>query len=318
MPSFALETAVLITVLLTCSTTGNCFAQDSSTGTLSASAAPSQNFDLSYWNLSVPTDTDNNGRSDTIEEAELNRGYQNPDYFYTADDGGMVFKVPIKGFKTSKNTSYTRSELHEMLRKGDTSIDNRTESGIPTKNNWVFSSAPEKAQKLAGAVDGVLEATLAVNYVTTTGREKHAGRVIIGQIHAKDDEPIRLYYHKRPHFERGMIYAAHEPLRKKDQYYDLIGSRESKTSPKKGFKLNEKFSYKIVAKGYKLHVTISDIAGKIRAQETIDMSRSGYDQNDDYMYFKAGAYNQNKSGRPDDYVQVTFYKLSATHDTKNP
>ena len=151
MPSFSLETAVLITVLLTCYTSGICFAQES-TGTLSASLPPSQNFDLSKWKLSVPTDNDNNGRADTIEEAELNRGYQNPDYFYTADDGGMVFKVPIKGFKTSKNTSYTRSELHEMLRKGDTAIDNRTESGIPTKNNWVFSSAPAETQKLAGAV----------------------------------------------------------------------------------------------------------------------------------------------------------------------
>ena len=37
-------------------------------------------------------------------------------------------------------------------------------------------------------------ATLAVNHVTTTGEKYQIGRVIIGQIHAKDDEPVRLYY----------------------------------------------------------------------------------------------------------------------------
>jgi len=36
------------------------------------------------------------------------------------------------------------------------------------------------------------------------------------------------------------------------------------------------------------------------------------------MYFKAGVYNQNKSGRDDDYVQATFYKLTATHKPKKP
>jgi len=165
--SFSFKTTVLLLILLVCNTVQTCFAQDSRT--LSASLPPSQNFDLSYWNLSVPTDADNNGRSDTINEAKLNQGYQNPDYFYTAPDGGMVFKVPVKGFKTSKNTSYTRTELREMLRRGDTSIDTRNGSGLPNKNNWVFSSAPKEAQKLAGAVDGVLEATVAVNHVTTTG-----------------------------------------------------------------------------------------------------------------------------------------------------
>jgi hypothetical protein len=63
---------------------------------------------------------------------------------------------------------------------------------------------------------------------------------------------------------------------------------------------------------------ISDSSGGVRAQKTIDIGHSGYDQNDDFMYFKAGAYNQNKSGRADDYVQVTFYKLTATHGTEAP
>jgi len=282
MHSISFRTAVLIAILLSFSPLQACYAQSKSTDTLSANAPPSQNFDLSYWNLSIPTDSDGDGNADTISEAKLNQGFQNSEYFYTGSD---------------------RTELREMLRRGDTSIATKDKSGIPNKNNWVLSSAPKKTQKLAGAVDGVLEATLAVNHVTTTGRDREMGRVIIGQIHAKKDEPIRLYYHKRPENKRGWVYAAHEPAGKKDQYFDLIGRRGDQ-DPKDGIALDEKFSYKIVAKGNKLHVTISDSNGKRRAKQTINMSRSNYDVKDDFMYFKAGAYNQNKSGRDDDYAQA--------------
>lgn len=302
-----------LTAILICCMPVECFAQGTDT-----KLPPSENFDLAGWTLSIPIDEDGNGKADNIDEAQLSQGYQNDTYFFTGNDGGMVFKAPIKGYKTSKNTDYTRTELREMLRRGDRSIATRDESGIPNKNNWVFSSAPKDAQKLAGAVDGVLEAVLAVNRVTTTGKSSQVGRVIIGQIHAKDDEPIRLYYRKLPNNKRGVIYAAHEPVGKKDKYYDLLGSRKSQDDPKAGFELDEKFGYKIEAKGNKLRVTISDSKGRTKAKQTIDMRGSNYDKADDFMYFKAGVYNQNKSGRDDDYVQATFYKLTATHKPKKP
>ena len=303
----------VIAILLCCCGADTCLAQNKNTEN-----PPSSNFDLSGWKLSIPTDSDGNGKSDDIDEAKLSHGFQHDEYFFTGSDGGMVFKAPIKGFKTSKNTSYTRTELREMLRRGDKSINTKNDSGIPNKNNWVLSSAPSDAQELAGAVDGILEATLAVNYVTTTGSSDQVGRVIIGQIHAKSDEPIRLYYRKLPGNTRGSIYAAHEPAGKKDMYFDLLGGRNSKDDPTDGFALDEKFSYRIEAAGNKLHVTIRDSDGAVRAKKTIDMSDSNYDRPDDYLYFKAGVYNQNKSGRADDYVQATFYKLTATHGAKNP
>lgn len=288
----------------------------SSGGTgLSPDLSPGGNFDLLGWNLSVPTDKDNSGTSDTISELDLAKGYKDERFFYTADDGGMVFKCPVKGFKTSTNTSFTRVELREMLRRGDTSIKTKLSNGTPNKNNWVFSSAPRIAQSLAGGVDGVLEATLAVNHVTTTGSRNEVGRVIIGQIHAKDDEPIRLYYRKLPENTHGSIYAAHERINEPDDvYYEMIGTRSrSAPNPDNGFELNEKFSYKIDAQGNFLYVTISQ-DGIVRAETTIDMTGSGYDVADEYMYFKAGVYNQNKTGDADDYVQATFYRLKATHN----
>ena len=278
---------------------------------LSPDLPPGQNFDLASWYLSVPSDENRDGKSDTINELQLVKGYEDKRFFYTADDGGMVFRCPVQGAKTSANTSFTRVELREMLRRGDKSISTKG----PGKNNWVFSTAPDRVKRSAGGVDGRLEATLAVNHVTTTGKASEVGRVIIGQIHAKDDEPIRLYYRKLPHHQNGTIYAAHEVKGQKDDvYYPIIGDRRnSAPDPAGGIPLNAKFSYIIDAKGDILNVAIRR-DGQDIATETMDMSASGYATDDEYMYFKAGVYNQNKTGEPDDYVQATFYALRNSHD----
>jgi len=280
---------------------------------LSPDLPPGRNFDLLDWYLNTPADDDNDGISDRFSEVELARGATDERYFYTAEDGGMVFRATIGGARTSMNTKFTRTELREMLRRGDKNIGTKGEGGEPGANNWVFSSAPVATQQKAGAVDGTLRATLAVNHVTTTGDVKEVGRVIIGQIHAGTDEPARLYYQKFPDSERGSIYVAHEPSGGEDIFVDLIG-RKSKTAedPVDGIALDEKFSYEIKAVGNLLTISIFQ-NGKVRAQKTIDMSASGYDVADDYMYFKAGVYNQNQSGDPEDYVQATFYELENSH-----
>ncbi|GDY25801.1 hypothetical protein AHAT_16910 [Agarivorans sp. Toyoura001] len=277
---------------------------------LNPSLPPSGNFDLLDWTLSVPVDDNGDGKADTIKEQALSSGYQSSEFFYTTTDGGMVFKAPISGAKTSSSTSYTRSELREMLRRGDTSHSTK---GVG-KNNWVFSSAPSSAQNAAGGVNGVLDATLAVNHVTTSGDSGHVGRVIIGQIHANDDEPVRIYFRKLKDNVRGSIYIAHEPRSGSEQYYEMIGSRDnSANDPADGIKLNERFSYQIKVVANTLTVTISR-PGKSDVVQVVDMSNSGYDISSQYMYFKAGVYNQNKSGNGSDYVQATFYSLSNTHN----
>ncbi len=280
---------------------------------LSPDLPPGRNFDLLDWYLNTPSDDDNDGISDRFTEIELANGAVDKRYFYTAEDGGMVFRATIGGAKTSTNTQYTRTELREMLRRGDTNIGTKGEGGSPGANNWVFSSAPAETQKSAGAVDGALRATLAVNHVTTTGDNRDIGQVVIGQIHAGKDEPARLYYQKFPDSQRGALYLAHEPSGGDDIYVELLGRKTRvPEDPEDGIALNEKFSYEIKAEGHSLTVTISQ-GGKVRAQKTIDMSASGYDVANDYMYFKAGVYNQNKSGDPEDYVQATFYELENSH-----
>jgi len=189
---------------------------------LDANLDPSENFDLSKFKLTLPSDDDKNGKADNISPKKLNKGFQN-EYFYTGKDGGMVFKCPTIGAKTSKNTKYTRTELREMLRGEDKSIKTK---GV-NENNWVFSSAPEKDKKAAGAVDGEMKATLAINRVTTTGKKSHIGRIVIGQIHSNTDEPIRLYYRKLKENKFGSIYFAHEVDKGEDTYYEMIGGRSN-------------------------------------------------------------------------------------------
>ncbi|MBZ9611657.1 polysaccharide lyase family 7 protein [Rheinheimera maricola] len=271
---------------------------------------PSENFDLLDWSLTLPTDLNKDKKADIVYERALADGFELKPFFYTAEDGGMVFACPNEGAKTSSNTKYARTELREMLRRGKTQIKTQ---GV-TKNNWVFSQVHGSVKRNAGAIEGSLEATLAVNRVSITGDERQVGRVIIGQIHATDDEPLRLYYRKLPNNEKGSIYFAHEINGGDDIWVNIIGSRSHTLSdPEDGIRLNEKFSYKITVENSVLFVTIIR-PNKANITKSLDLSQSGYHSNNQYMYFKAGVYNQNNSGDPRDYVQATFYHLDNQHN----
>lgn len=271
--------------------------------------------ELDDWYLSIPVDEDENGRSDSISETVLANGYAHSDFFYASDDGGIVMRSPSYGFKTSQNTQYVRVELREMLRRGNTGISTQ---GV-NKNNWVFGSTSAQAQQQAGGVDGDLHVSLAVNEVTTSGENYQIGRVIIGQIHANDDEPIRLYYRKLPGNENGSIYFAHES-RETDSdgdnietYVEMIGSRSNSASnPSDGIALDERFDYHISVDDSLLTVTISR-SGKEDVVAHYDMSNSGYDDSSQYQYFKVGVYHVNNSSDPDEAAQATFYTIRNSH-----
>ena len=268
------------------------------------SLPPSDNFDLNRWKITLPNKSE-------IKEQALSNGYESTNEFYTNPmTGAMVFRCRNDGVSTS-NSSYARSELREMLRSGKTSIST---TGIGL-NNWVFSNSSLSNQNASGGVDGTLTATVVVNHVSTTGESDKIGRVVIGQIHASDDEPCRLYYRKLPGNDKGVIYFAHEPNDGfgSEQWHEMIGSRSNSASnPSDGIALGEKFSYRIDVLGSTLTVTIVRF-GKPDVQKTVDMSTSGLA--DDWMYFKAGVYNQNNTGDAGDYCEVSFYELNVSHST---
>ena len=46
----------------------------------------------------------------------------------------------------------------------------------------------------------------------------------------------------------------------------------------------------------------------------LNMTGSGYDRADEWMYFRAGSYSQNNTANSDDFDQVTIYSINNTHD----
>lgn len=297
---------------------------DTEIPTIVSSTAPSKVLDMSHWYLSVPTDN-GKGVATSISKNHLMDGYTHSKFFFVNenDPQGVVFKnTPYGAYKTSVNTKYSRVELRELM-SNDSSLDKK---GV-NANNWVFGSSSQEVKEKAGGVDGKMTATLAVNRVTTTNTlgtsfgETQQGRIIIGQIHGSDNEPIRLYYHKKANHSKGAIYFVHQHFDGSNMYYNLIGDYlEGNSSnyyytgvnePEDGIALNEKFSYNIEVIYDTLYVTISR-EGKADVRKTISMSNSGY--GDDWMYFKAGLYSMNNNTEStEDYDQVTFYKLDITH-----
>ena len=289
---------------------------------------PWENFDLSDWALDAPNADPSDGLSARTSDRDFIEGDLFPGsepFFFTGSDGAMVFRSPIDGVRTSSNTSFPRSELREMLRAGDTSVSTQ---GV-TENNWALGYQPnnldigafasnDRAEDIGGR-GGRLTATMRVNRVTSTGSSSQVGRVIIGQIHADNDEPIRLYYRKLPNNDLGSIYFTHE-IRDGDDLDDvnLVGSSSSNASnPSDGIALGELFSYEIINEGSVIEVVLrsGDKDGPIIGQASFDMDQenSGYDLDDEWMYFKAGAYTQNNTGDGDDFDEVAIYRLENTH-----
>jgi hypothetical protein len=242
---------------------------------LSGSLAPSENFDLRRWSLTLPSGA-------TIDPHQLNSGFSYSGAFYTdSRTGGMVFRCPNRA-ATSANSSYSRSELRGML-------DPDNSNSKATSNNWT----PEQG--------GNLKAQLRVDRVSTTGDGAKVGRVVIGQIHGPDTEPLRLYYSKKPGQRTGRIYAVTESFGGTARYSPDIVSNAGDG----GIPLGQKFRYSIKLDGRRLDVLIYRADGRVHRWSTyIDSRYLGRLQ-----YFKAGVYNQNNTGDSSDYAQATFFAL---------
>ena len=303
---------------------------------LDPSDPPWENFDLSQWKLDTPASRSNSESCKTQftepQDWQNNFPSQSEEFFFTHTDGGMRFVTEIGGATTGGNcNSRTRSELREMLRGSDTDIDTdgKTDDGDDDgdyRNNWALGYQPTtsgaaRSNESWGARGGTMRATLRVNEVTTSGKDSSRGRVVIGQIHAKDDEPLRLNYKHRAGFDGGCIYASSEQNGGDDTNFILAGSNTSCSSDPgdNGLGLGDLFSYEIVNRNEDIIVTIyrGDFESVIDTV-TIDLNTidGRYNVPNDWMYFKAGAYTQNSLGDDGDRGDrdvVTFYRLDVTH-----
>ncbi|MBD2745756.1 polysaccharide lyase family 7 protein [Microvirga sp. BT688] len=193
--------------------------------TLNSQTAPSGNFDLTNWKITLPVDS-TGGIGGSAYEVKNLAGYQNGSSYFTASDGAMVFRAAVDGATTS-GSKYARSELREM---------NSTSNAA-----WSI------------ATGGFMKATLEIDEVPTLFSGAH-GKVVVGQIHGKSDELARLYW------DNGTMYFVNDiagATGKETKFYfkDVDGKPPSVS-------LNEKFSYSINATAEKIVVTLY-VDGKV-------------------------------------------------------
>ena len=242
-------------------------------------------------------------------------GYENKDFYYpTTDDGKdwVVYKAPNAG-TTSKNSSNTRSELHQ-------------------KKEWT----PRTGGKLTGS--------LKVMQVSTTGDARVAASysVVVGQIHSSEgheNEPIKIFYKKFPGHDKGSVYWNYEINTAGDNKgrwdfstaiwgYDMsvigTGPATYPAEPEGGIALGEEFSYVINVYGGMMYLTFKSDGHPTRTF-TKNLIQSEYVSVDDFPdqvmklfvpigqdgtekpkayagelnYFKQGAYNQTNGKDPE-------------------
>ncbi len=241
--------------------------------------------------------------------------YENKDFFYTVIDGTrrwVAYKTPNSGV-TSKNSSNTRTELHE-------------------KREWT----PEEGGNLTG--------TCKVMHVSTSGDARVAASysTVVGQIHSgegHENEPFKLFYKKFPGHEKGSVFWNYEintegENSKRWDYssaiwgYDMsvIGSSKDEypPEPEDGILLGEEFSYEVnVYKGIMYltfksdgHETKTFTKNLVKSEYTdrasipkqvmnlfAPIGQDGTEQAKAYSgelnYFKQGAYNQTNGKDPE-------------------
>lgn len=150
-------------------------ATRSASPALNPKVAPGGNFDLSHWELQLPTGSP--GSLTTIPPSQLEgaNGFTDSYFFTNKTDGSMSFWDPENGV-TTPNSNYARSELREMTASGSAA------AWLPTGTN-------------------TLSATVKVTQVPS--------HVCVGQIHLSENSGstkplLELYYYSNGNISLGI------------------------------------------------------------------------------------------------------------------
>ena len=281
---------------------------------------PGQVINLSYWNITLPQDKNNDGKPDQVKVKDI-QAYTHPDYFYVNDNNEVVFTSPNVAV-TTKNSKNARSELRHMMRSFDYSIKTKA----PGNN---FALASHKNAAAFAQIGGKLNATLHVDHVAVNSKRPDlypTYSVVVGQIHAGKDkvpvdgfgygnEPIKIYYKKFPDHKTGSVFwnyernLAKEDPNRIDIAYPVWGyTWENPNDPAdKGVALGENFSYEINVYEDTMYLTFTaegketvkytiNLADNVDANGNVDPYDHPKGYTGDWHYFKAGAYNQCNGG----------------------
>ena len=280
------------------------------------SSLPAEHFDLSHWNITVPTDVDNNKKVDTVSVADI-QSYSHPDFFYANEDGHVVFASPNKAL-TTPNSSNTRSELRYMSRGSNKNIKTKAPG-----NNFALRSHPNAAEH--ASIGGRMEATLRVDHVARRAGNPYrpaAFSAVIGQIHATKEnpqtgifgygnEPLKIYFKKYPNHDTGSVFwnyernLAKEDPNRTDIAYPVWGNIWTNTEDpgRAGIPLGQELSYIVNVYEDVMHLEFStkgkptttfkiNLADNVDASGEVDALDNPEGYAGDAHYFKAGIYNQ--------------------------
>lgn len=284
--------------------------------TTSHAAPPSEKFDLSHWLLTLPS-AKGYGEAASFHTKKL-RKLSHPYFFYLDPQQRMVFTSPNKGATVSGSIN-TRSELRQMNR----GLDTRQKIDSP-KNN--FSLKNNRRSYQFHDVGGKLEARLHVDHVALRAghpNKRSAYSVVVGQVRSGKDSalhasgfgwgnaPLQIYYKKWPNHKKGSIFWTYERNLSHDDpnhapiSYPVWGNTwENPADPgDQGIALKEAFSYQIniysntmylLFKAAK-HKTVRykiNLANNINAYQQRDTLDNPEGYSGDWLFFKAGAFNQ--------------------------
>ena len=241
---------------------------------------------------------------------------EHKDFFYTVIDGTrrwVVYKTPNSGI-TSKNSSNTRTELHE-------------------KREWT----PEEGGNLTG--------TCKVMQVSISGDARVAASysVVVGQIHSgegHENEPLKIFYKKFPGQDKGSVFWNYEINTEGDDNsgrwdfstavwgHDMsvigTGKNDYPAEPVDGIELGEEFSYEVnvydgimyltfeseghETKTFTKNLIKSEYVNRSDLPEQVErlfvpIGQDGTERAIAYSgelnYFKQGAYNQTNGKDPE-------------------
>ncbi|CAH0349327.1 hypothetical protein SPH9361_00550 [Sphingobium sp. CECT 9361] len=227
-------------------------------------------FEYSEWRIALPVDAAGKTTGNAAQIDKL-AGYGGSEYFRPSDTA-LVFRAAVDGATTS-GSKYARSELRELT-NGNSAAWNLKQGGTMT-------------------------ATLSVDSVPTYFNGT-PGRLVIGQIHGKENELVRLYW------DNGTVYFVNDlagPSNKELKFQLLSPNNETPS-----IDLGEAFSYKINAVGNTLEVVVYADGQTYSSTTQINAIWQS-----DSLYFKAGVYLGVNETQGTGVGQTSFFGLDIAH-----
>ncbi len=255
--------------------------------------------DFSNWKVTLPVDENNNGSPDEYKPDQLiNGGYRTlnavkPFMYDDTSDASIVFYTFPR--QSTANSSYSRTELRELIEPSNSRI------------NWSLETG--------GTMKGKLKMMEISKDNSTTSREYH--RTIIMQIHGilsiADKDRLGVSSNNGPPLIKmtwidGNLWVYKKSLVDEttsgDDLLDVSSSTWKDEKHNMGYVGFEEFEFKITASKGKIELQLNNNTSYI--YEDVSLAKWPFEN-----YFKAGNYLGTTA--PGAFARLKYYNLKVTH-----